>query len=168
VGGVMAGSIRISKPLIMFFLFSTLHLTTLVQQVSALGCKEIAKKLIVDDKKVYKIQAQMIHAIGGSESKIPHPSVDRFNRHVNILIHNLGSRVNRMRGLLEDAKQKGNTCQKMASKLSGMLDDMQDIYVKMGKSLENPKTAERELFELSKNLKTKANNAKSELQSVAQ
>ena len=166
----MAGNTRISKLLIMLFLFLILNLATLVQAqgVNTQDCKTTAKKLMVVDKKVHKIHVQIIHSIGGSKSKIPHPTVDKYNRHVNILIHNLENSVKRMRGLLEDAKQEGNSCQQMASKVSGVLDDMYDIFLQMGKSLDNPKTAEKKLFDLAKNLEQKANKANSEIQSVIQ
>lgn len=132
------------------------------------NCKAIAKKMMNNDIKIKKIQNQMSHVIvaaTGEESQ-NYPRIDRFNRHVNILIHNLGYRVGSMKGLIEDAKQQGNNCQEMARKISGKVDAMQEIYVAMGLSLEDPDTSGRKLFDLNKNLELQSNGTNSELQSA--
>jgi len=107
----------------------------------------------------------VIDAATGKESK-NYPPIDRFNRHVNILIHNLGFRVESMKELIEDAKQEGNNCQEMARNISGKVNAMQEIYVNMGISLENPETSGSKLFDLNKNLEQQANGASSELKSA--
>jgi phosphate uptake regulator len=142
------------------------------QPVNSQNCKDIAKKMMHDDIKIKKIQRQMTNAIGvvsseanGQESQT-YPRIDRFNRHVNILIHNLGSRVGSMKGLIRDAKQQGNSCQEMARKISEKVNAMQEIYVKMGLSLENPDTSGRKLFDLNKSLEQQSNRTNSELQSA--
>jgi len=43
---------------------------------------------------------------------------------------------------------------------------MQEIYVNMGISLENPETSGSKLFDLNKNLEQQANGASSELKSA--
>jgi hypothetical protein len=155
----------------MFFLLFILCLGTTLhaQTINNQNCKDIATKLMSETIKIKKIHRQMTNAIGvpvnGKESKT-YPRIDRFNRHVNILIHNLGSRVGSMKGLIEDAKQQGNNCQKMASKISGKVNAMQETYVKMGLSLENPDTSGRKLFDLNKRLEQQSNGANSELQSA--
>jgi hypothetical protein len=155
----------------MFFLLFIVYLGTMAhaQPIDNQNCKDIAKKMMRDDIKIKKIQKQMTNAIGvvsssanGQESQ-NYPRIDRFNRHVNILIHNLGSRVGSMKGLIEDAKQQGKNCQQMARKVSGMVNAMQEIYVKMGLSLENPDTSGRKLFDLNKSLDQQSNGANSEL-----
>ena len=121
-----------------------------------------------EDIKIKKIHKQMKHVIDaatGKESK-NYPPIDRFNRHVNILIHNLGFRVESMKELIEDAKQEGNNCQEMARNISGKVNAMQEIYVNMGISLENPETSGSKLFDLNKNLEQQANGASSELKSA--
>ena len=119
--------------------------------------------------KIKKIHRQMTNAIGvpvnGKESQT-YPRIDRFNRHVNILIHNLGVRVGVMKGLIEEAKQEGKNCQEMARKISSKVNAMKEIYVNMGLSLENPDTSGSKLFDLNKNLEKQANGTNSELQSA--
>ena len=165
---------KLSISLIMFFLLLILSLGTIAhaQSINNQKCKDIAKKMMRDDVKIKKIQKQMKNAIGvvsssknGQELQ-NYPRIDRFNRHINILIHNLGSRVGSMKGLIEDAKQQGNNCQEMARKISGKVNAMQETYVKMGLSLENPDTSGRKLFDLNKRLEQQSNGANSELQSA--
>jgi len=162
----------ISTSLVMFFLLFILCLGTMAhaQPTNNQNCKDIAKKMMRDDIKIKKIQRQMTHVIvaaTGQESQ-NYPRIDRFNRHVNILIHNLGYRVESMKGLIEDAKQQGNNCQEMARKISGKVNAMQEIHVKMGLSLENPDTSGQKLFDLNKNLEQQSNGANSELQNAVQ
>lgn len=132
------------------------------------NCKNIAKKMMSNDIKIKKIHKQMKHVIDAATGKEAqnYPPIDRFNRHVNILIHNLGFRVESMKELIEDAKKQGNNCQEMARKISGNVNAMQEIYVNMGISLENPKTSGSKLFDLNKNLEQQANGTSSELQSA--
>jgi len=169
-GGVMPRSKKISISLIMVFLLFILCLSTMAhaQPVNNQNCKNIAKKMMRDEIKIKKIHKQMASVVAeanGPESK-NYPRIDRFNRHVNILIHNLGGRVGSLKGLIEDAKREGNNCQEMASKISGNVDAMQEIYVNMGLSLENPDTSGRKLLDLNKNLEQQANRTNSELESA--
>jgi hypothetical protein len=169
-GGVMPRIKTISISLIMFFLVFILCLGTMAQAqpINNQNCKNIAKKMMGEDIRIKKIHKQITSVVAeanGPQSK-NYPRIDRFNRHVNILIHNLGSRVGIMKGLIEEAKQQGNNCQEMARKISGNVDAMQEIYVNMGLSLENPDTSGRKLSDLNKNLEQQANGANSELKSA--
>jgi len=169
-GGVMPEIKKISISLIMFFLLFVLCLGTMAhaQPTNNQNCKDIAKKMINHDIKIKKIHKQMtsvVRAATGPESQ-NYPRIDRFNRHVNILIHNLGSRVGIMKGLVEEAKQQGNNCQEMARKISGKVNAMQEIHVNMGLSLENPDTSGSKLFDLNKNLEQQLNGTNSELQNA--
>jgi DNA repair ATPase RecN len=160
----------------MFFLFSILYLATMVHaQPINPNCKDIAEKMIRGDIQINKIQKQMTNAIGNvygetdrqEQKSKNHPKrMDRHNRHVNILVHNLGRRVSNMKELLEDAKQQGNNCQEIARKISGKVNAMQSIHAEMERSLGDTKTSEREFQELIKNLKRQANGTPSELQSA--
>jgi hypothetical protein len=169
-GGVMPRSKTLSMSLIMVFLLFILCLGTMAhaQPVNNQNCKNIAKKMMNNEIKIQKIHKQMKHVIDAATGKESqnYPPIDRFNRHVNILIHNLGFRVGSMKELIEDAKQQGNNCQEMASKISGNVDAMQDIYVNMGLSLENPDTSGSKLSDLNKNLEQQANRTNSELESA--
>ena len=133
------------------------------------NCKSIAKKMMNNDIKIQKIHEQMKHVIDAATGKEAqnYPPIDRFNRHVNILIHNLGFRVGSMKELIEDAKQQGNSCQKMAKNISVKVNAMQKIYVDMGLSLEDPKTSGGKLLVLNNSLKQQSNGANSDLQSAA-
>ena len=132
------------------------------------NCKSIAKKMMNNDIKIKKIHKQMKHVIDAATGKEAqnYPPIDRFNRHVNILIHNLGFRVGSMKELIEDAKQQGNSCQKMAKNISVKVNAMQKIYVDMGLSLEDPKTSGGKLLVLNNSLKQQSNGANSDLQSA--
>lgn len=149
-----------------FFLF--LGATALAQPANNQNCKAIAKKMMSDDIKIKKIHEQMKHVIvaaTGPESQ-NYPPIDRFNRHVNILIHNLGYRVGSLKELIEDAKQQGNNCQEMARNISSKVNAMQEIYVNMGLSLENPETSGSKLLDLNKSLELQSNGTNSDLQSA--
>ena len=169
---------RISIFLIMFFLFSILYLATMVHaQPINPNCKDIAKKMIRGDIQINKIQRQMTNAMGNvygeanrqnqQESKNHNPRMDRYNRHINILVHNLGRRVSNMKGLLEDAKRQGNNCQEMARKVSNKVNTMEDIHAEMVRSLGDKNTSEREFQDLIKNLKQQASGTSLDLQSAA-
>ena len=159
---------RIKKFSIMFCLLFILCLGTMAYAQANQNCKDIAKKMIDNDIKIQKIHGQMKHVIDAATGKESqnYPRIDRFNRHVNILIHNLGSRVGIMKGLIEEAKQQGNDCQKMAKKISGKVNTMQEIYVNMGLSLQNPNTSGSKLSELNKDLEQQANGANSDLENA--
>lgn len=157
--------IRVSISLTMFFLFS---LATMVhaQPVNP-NCKDLANEMMRDDIKINKIQRQMSNAIGNvyeepnryeqQESKKQPKRIDRHNRHVNILIHNLGRRVSSMKDLLEYAKQQESNCQELIRKISDKVNAIQDIHAEMERSLANPKTSEREFQDLIKNLNQQSN-----------
>ena len=161
---------KISISLIMFFLLFILFLVTMAnaQPTNNQNCKSIAKKMMDNDIKIQKIHKQMKHVIDAATGKEAqnYPPIDRFNRHVNILIHNLGFRVGSMKELIEDAKQQGNSCQKMAKNISVKVNAMQKIYVDMGLSLEDPNTSGSKLLDLNKSLKQQSNGANSDLQSA--
>ena len=125
--------------------------------------------MMSNDIKIKKIQQQMKHVIDAATGKESqnYPRIDRFNRHVNILIHNLGFRVESMKGLIEDAKQQGKSCQEMAKNISGKINAMQGIFVNMGLSLEDPNTSGSKLLALNNSLKQQSNGANSDLQSAA-
>ncbi|MBC8286803.1 MAG: hypothetical protein H8E42_04935 [Nitrospinae bacterium] len=166
---------KISTSLIMFSLFSILYLATVVHaQPINPNCDDIEKKMMSDNIQVKKIQRQMTNAIGNvygeanghdqqEQKSKNHQRIDKHNRHVNILIHNLGRRVENMKELLVDAKQQGNNCQEMVRKISGKVNAMQDIHAEMERSLSDPSTSARELQDLNKNLKQQANETSSEL-----
>jgi hypothetical protein len=127
------------------------------------NCNEIEKTMMRDNIKVEKIQRQMTNAIGNvygeaesqgqKKSKNQHSGLDRHNRHVNILIHNLGRRVMNMKKTLVEAKQPGNNCQEMVRKIADKVNTMQDIHAEMERSLADPNTSTKQLQDLIKNLK---------------
>ena len=159
---------KISTFSIMFCLLFILCLGTMAYAQPNQNCKDIAKKLMDNDIKIQKIHGQMKHVIDAATGKEAqnYPPIDRFNRHVNILIHNLGFRVGSMKELIEDAKQQGNSCQEMVKNISGKINAMQEIFVNMGLSLEDPNTSGSKLLALNKNLKKQSNGANSDLQSA--
>ena len=160
-----------SISLIIFFLLCILFLVTIAnaQPTNNQNCKSIAKKMMDNDIKIQKIHKQMKHVIDAATGKEAqnYPPIDRFNRHVNILLHNLGFRVKSMKELINDAKQQGNNCQEMAKNISGKINAMQEIFVNMGLSLEDPNTSGSKLLALNKNLKKQSNGANADLQSAA-
>ena len=170
-GGVMPRIKNFSFSLTLFLISLILCFGTMAnaQPKNNQNCKSIAKKMMNNDIKIKKIHKQMKHVIDAATGKEAqnYPPIDRFNRHVNILIHNLGYRVGSMKELIEDAKQQGNSCQKMAKNISVKVNAMQKIYVDMGLSLEDPNTSGSKLSELNKSLKQQSNGANSDLQSAA-
>ena len=172
-GGDMTKVIRVSKSLITFFLFSILSLATMAHaQPINPNCKDLANKMMRGDIQINKIQRQMANAIGNvyqpsiydqqvQKSKKQPKLMDRHNRHVNILIHNLGRRVTSMKGLLEYAKQQENNCRELVRKISDKINAIQDIHAEMERSLGNVNTSESEFQVLIKNLnqQTGGNNS---------
>lgn len=163
---------RISISLITFFLFSVLYFaTTVYAQPTNPSCKDIAKRMMRDDMQVNKIQQQMTNSLGnvygelnnndrkGQKSKNEPKRMDRHNRHINILLQNLGIRVVSMKRLLEDAKRQGNNCQEMVRKESDKVKAINDIHAEMERSLANTNTSESEFQDLIKNLKQQVTSA---------
>ncbi len=170
----MTKVIRVSTPLTMFFLISILYLATVVQaQPIDPNCKDLANKMMREDIQINKIHRQMKNAIGNvyeepnrydqqEQNSQKHPKrMDRHNRHVNILTHNLGRRVSSMKGLLEYAKEQGNNCQELVRKISDKVNAIQDIHAEMQRSLGNTNTSESEFLELIKKLNQQAGGSNS-------
>ncbi len=139
------------------------------------NCKDLAKKMIRADFQINQIQKQMTNAIGNvygeankqeQKSKNNNKLMDRHNRHVNILIHNLGRQTVNMQGLLKNAKQQANNCQGMVREFSDKVNSILDIHAEMERSIANPNTSEHEFQDLIKNLKQQASGTNSELQSA--
>lgn len=121
------------------------------------------------DNRINKIQGQMIRAIESvfedtsvyfkkqqKENKEP-KRLDRYNRGLNILLLNLERQVDKMKGLLEEAKKQENGCQKMVRNLSDQVIATQDIHAKMVQSLGDKNSLEHEFKNLIKNLNRQAN-----------
>jgi hypothetical protein len=158
----MTKVIKVSISLIIFFLFS---LATMVQALPTNpNCKDIAKEMMRTDNRINKIQGQMIRAI---ESVFEDTSVyfkkqqkpdkklkplDRYNRGLNILVLNLEQQVDKMKGLLEEAKKQGNGCQKMVRNISDQVNATQEIHAKMVQSLGDKNSLEHEFRALIDNI----------------
>ncbi|MBC8282791.1 MAG: hypothetical protein H8E32_03180 [Nitrospinae bacterium] len=176
---------RISTSLIILFL---LYFVTIAQAQptnpqegeESQNCRDTVKKMISEDFQIKKIQKHMRNAMGGVSgeaneldmqgqgTQTHHPRIDKYNRSVNILILNLGGRVLNLKKLIENAKQQGNNCKEMVTKISNKVDAMQGIHVKILQSLDNQGTSGRELYDLIKNLEQQANGTDLELQSAVQ
>ena len=160
----MTKVIKVSISLIMFLLFSQM----VHAQPTNPNCKDIAKEMMRADNRINKIQGQMIRAIESvyedtsvyfkkqqKQNKGP-KRLDRYNRGLNILVLNLEQQVAKMKGLLEEAKQKGNGCQKMARNISDQVNANQNIHAKMVQSLADKNSLEHEFRALIDNISYKA------------
>ena len=158
----MTKVIKFSISLIIFFLFS---LATMVQaQSTNSNCKDIAKEMKRADTRINKIRGQMTRAIESvyddtsvyfKKKQKPNKKLkllDRYNRGLNILVLNLEQQVFKMKGLLEEAKKQGNSCQKMVRNISDQINATQDIHVKMVQSLGDKNALEHEFQNLIKSL----------------
>ena len=124
---------KTSFALTIFYLFSILYFATSVQaqaQGKAQGagknkiCPQVAKELQMRITSLKKVHKGMYNSI---YSSLPSDRIDRYNRHVNILVGNLDREVNLMKGLLEKLQQRDQMCHEKAKGLSPHIHAMHEI-----------------------------------------
>ena len=122
---------KTSLALAMFYVFSILYFATTVQaqiqgktQDANKICPQIAKELQMRIKGLKKVHKGMHNSI---YSSLPSDTIDRYNRHLNILTGNLDREVTLMKGLLEKLQQHDQICNGIAQGLSPHIHTMDEI-----------------------------------------
>ncbi|MEK9629541.1 MAG: hypothetical protein VW455_11045 [Nitrospinota bacterium] len=143
-----------------FILFTLLYLTTLA---NAEGVKSVAQ-VAMQNEKCSKINNNMKGTLGkiktmhtGMEKTLKsNQPIDKYNRHVNILVGNLEHYAQRMERLLGKAEKKG--CNKMVQMMRGHVANTKSIFESMMATIQLPAPKEP--------LEKQNNQLKSELDSL--
>ena len=115
---------RISLALTLFlFLF---FVTIAHAQISG-QCADVVKDLKEPVDRAISVQKAMRKTLGSDQL------VDRYNRHVNILVGNLDREASRMQRLLAIAKQRG--CDKLVKMMQDHIVNTKNIYNEMMASI---------------------------------
>ena len=114
---------RISLVLTLFFLFFG---TMAHAQISG-QCADVVKDLKEPVDRAISVQKAMKKTLSSDQL------VDRYNRHVNILVGNLDREASRMQRLLAIAKQRG--CDKLVKMMQDHIVNTKNIYNEMMASI---------------------------------
>ena len=116
---------RISLTLTLFFLF--LFFVTMAHAQRSGKCAEVVRNMKVPVDRAISVQKAMQKTLNSDQL------VDRYNRHVNILVGNLDREVSRMQRLLAVAKQRG--CDKLVQMMQDHIVNTKNIYNEMMASI---------------------------------
>ena len=121
----MRQSKRISLALILLFLF--LFFVTMAHAQISGQCTDVVKDLKEPVDRAISVQKAMQKTLNSDQL------VDRYNRHVNILVGNLDRETSRMERLLAVAKQRG--CDKLVQMMQDPIVKIKNIYNEMMASI---------------------------------
>ena len=116
---------RISIALTLFFVF--LFCVTMAHAQISGQCIEVVKDLKEPVDRAISVQKAMRKTLNSDQL------VDRYNRHVNILVGNLDREASRMQRLLDVAKQRG--CDKLVQMMQDHIVHTKNIYNEMMSSI---------------------------------
>ena len=116
---------RISLALPLFFLL-LFFVTTAHAQMSE-KCAEVVKNMKVPLERAMAVHKTMQQTLNSDQL------IDRYNRHVNILVGNLDREASRMQRLLAVAKQRG--CDKLVQMMQDHIVKTKNIYNEMMASI---------------------------------
>ena len=116
---------RISLALTLYFLF-LFFVTTAHAQMSG-KCAEVVKNMRVPLDRAMAVHKAMQKTLNSDQL------IDRYNRHVNILVGNLDREASRMQRLLAVAKQRG--CDKLVQMMQDHIVNTKNIYNEMMASI---------------------------------
>ena len=119
---------RISLALTLFFLF--LFFVTMAHAQMSGKCAEVVRNMKVPVDRAISVQKAMQKTLNSDQL------VDRYNRHVNILVGNLDREASRMQRLLAVAKQRG--CDKLVQMMQDHIVNTKNIYNEMMASIQLP------------------------------
>ena len=105
----------------LFFLF--LFFVTMAHAQISGQCADVIKDLKVPVERAISVQKAMKKTLNSDQL------VDRYNRHVNILVGNLDRAASRMQRLLDVAKQRG--CDKLVKMIQDHIVNTKNIYNEM-------------------------------------
>ena len=112
---------KISLAITVFFLF--LFFVTMAHAQISGQCAEVVKDLKEPVGRAASVQKALRKTLNSDQL------VDRYNRHVNILVGNLDREASRMQRLLAVAKQRG--CDKLVAMMQDPIVNTKNIYNEM-------------------------------------
>ena len=118
---------RISLALTLFFLF--LFFVTMAHAQMSEKCDEVVKNMKVPMDRAMAVHKSMQQTLNSEP-------IDKYNRHVNILVGNLEREASRMERLLVAAKQRG--CDKLVQMMRDHIVNTKNIYNEMMASIQLP------------------------------
>ena len=116
---------RISLALTLFFLF--LFFVTMAHAQMSGKCAEVVRNMKVPVDRAMAIHKSMQKTLNSDQP------IDKYNRHVNILVGNLDREASRMERLLVAAKQRG--CDKLVQMMRDHIVNTKNIYNEMMASI---------------------------------
>ena len=128
----MRQSKRISLALILLFLF--LFFVTMAHAQISGQCADVVKDLKEPVGRAISVQKAMQKTLNSDQL------VDRYNRHVNILVGNLDREASRMERVLATAKQ--SRCDKLVQMMQDPIVKIKNIYNEMMASILLPTAKE--------------------------
>ncbi len=123
---------KITLCLTLFFLF--LFFVTMAHAQINRQCADLVKDLKEPVDRAISVQKAMHKTLNSDQL------IDRYNRHVNILVQNLDREANKMARLLVTAKQRG--CGKLVQMIQGPIVNTKNIYNEMMASILLPTAKE--------------------------
>ncbi len=150
---------KISLASTLFFLTSFLFLAVMAHAQSAPGvtqvamengnCAQITKKLKVPLNKAFMVHKGMKNTLNSDQP------IDKYNRHVNILVGNLEVEAGRMERLLGTAEQNG--CNKLVQLMRGHVQNTKNIFQNMMATIQLP-APKKPLAKQNEELKSELDN----------
>ena len=116
---------RISLALTLFFLF--LFFVTMAHAQMSGKCAEVVRNMKVPVDRAMAVYKSMQKTLNSDQP------IDKYNRHVNILVGNLDREASRMQRLLAVAKQRG--CDKLVQMMQDHIVKTKNIYNEMMASI---------------------------------
>ena len=116
---------RISLTLTLYFLF----FVTMVHAQMSGKCAEVVRNMKVPLERAMAVHKSMQQTLNSEP-------IDKYNRHVNILVGNLDREASRMERLLVAAKQRG--CDKLVQMMRDHIVNTKNIYNEMMASIQLP------------------------------
>ena len=117
---------RISLTLTLYFLF----FVTMVHAQMSGKCAEVVRNMKVPLERAMAVHKSMQQTLNSDQP------IDKYNRHVNILVGNLEREASRMERLLVAAKQRG--CDKLVQMMRDHIVNTKNIYNEMMASIQLP------------------------------
>tara|TARA_Y100001960_G_scaffold21861_1_gene19118 strand:- start:288 stop:860 length:573 start_codon:yes stop_codon:yes gene_type:complete len=156
---IMKRNEKISLVSALFFLFSFLLFVVMAHAKSIMvvtqvaiaseNCGQIAKNIKVALNKVRVMQKGMQNTLNSDQP------IDKYNRHVNILVGNLEVGSIRLSKLLEAAEQSG--CNKLVELMRDHAVNTKNIFLKMMETIQLP-TPKKPLLRQNEKLKSELDN----------
>jgi len=119
---------RTSLTLTLIFLYSFLFFIGVAHAEVSENCADIVRQMKEPLSKAMSVQKGMHQTLNSDQV------IDKYNRHVNILVGNLEHHADKMKRILEIAEQIG--CDKLVRTMRDRVDNTKNIYREMMASIQ--------------------------------